>query len=45
MKQKIITSVQAYNLSLDTLKLFEQKWRSYAQRDTKLLSVFDEKTE
>jgi len=39
---RILTPIQAYELALNTLKTFENKWDLYVKEEARLLSVFDE---
>lgn len=39
---RILTPIEAYELSLNTLKTFENKWDAYVKEEARLLSVFDE---
>lgn len=39
---RILTPIQAYELALNTLKTFENKWENYVKEEARLLSVFDE---
>ena len=39
---RILTPIQAYELALNTLKTFENKWEAYVKEEARLLSVFDE---
>jgi len=39
---KKITTKQAYKIAINTLKLFEKKWKSYINKDAKLSFIFDE---
>ena len=48
MKDKIrnpITSIQAYDLALDTLKSFEEMWGAYVEEEASNFSAFDEEDE
>ncbi len=42
---RILTPVQAYELALNALKTFENKWDAYVKEEARLLSVFDEDEE
>jgi hypothetical protein len=39
---RIITSTQAYEIALNTLRIYEDKWNVYVQEEAKLQSIFDE---
>lgn len=39
---RIITPTQAYEIALNTLRTFEDKWNAYVQEEARLLSIFDE---
>jgi len=38
----LLTPVQAYEIALDILRSFEDKWEAYAQEEAKVQSIFDE---
>jgi hypothetical protein len=40
-KDCTITPIQAYELALDTLKTFENKWDTYIKEEARLLFIFD----
>lgn len=39
---RIITHTQAYEIALNILRTFEDKWNVYVQEEARLLSIFDE---
>lgn len=39
---QLISPIQAYELALDTLRNFENKWDAYTQEEARLLFIFDE---
>ena len=39
---RIITHTQAYEIALNTLRTFEDKWDAYVQEEARLQSIFDE---
>jgi len=39
---KTITNIQAYKIALDTLKTFEDKWKTYIKEEDRRMSAFDE---
>ncbi len=39
---RIITHTQAYEIALNTLRTFEDKWNAYVTEEARMLSIFDE---
>ena len=39
---RLISPIQAYELALDTLRIFEKKWDDYIKEEARLLSIFEE---
>ena len=39
---RIITPIQAYEIALNTLRTFEDKWNAYVKEEARLQSIFDE---
>ena len=39
---RLISPIQAYELALDTLRIFEKKWDDYIREEARLLFIFDE---
>lgn len=39
---RILTPNQAYELALETVRTFEEKWDAYVQNEARLLSIFDQ---
>lgn len=39
---QLISPIQAYELALDILRTFENKWDAYIQEEARLLFIFDE---
>lgn len=38
----LLTPIQAYEIALDILRSFEDKWEAYVQEEAKVQSIFDE---
>jgi hypothetical protein len=39
---QIITPIQAYEIAISTLRIYEDKWNAYVKEEAKLQSIFDE---